>query len=140
MIINYWHTMLDMKKYDLEWHRNDIQDELKELEAETNLINRWSEYSDVAYTFTRAEWAGFKLDLPISRLHLTVGLIYMIPKYTLRWWFFKRAGKQFDITIHEVRNPRKIAKLHIIAERYNIEPKKFEQVCAHQLRYWPLLK
>ncbi len=140
MLINLWHTALDMKKYDLAWHENDIQDELAELSEERGLINRWSEYSDVAYTYTRANWSGFKLELPITRPMFIVALVYMFPKYTLRWWFFKRAGKKFGKTIHEVRNPKKIAKLHIIAERNNIEPKKFEQVCTRQLRYWPLLK
>jgi len=140
MIIHLWHSMLDMKKYDLAWHKNDIADELKELKEGTNWLNRWSEYSDIAYTYTRAKWTGYKLKRPISVFHFTIGLIYMFPKYTLRWLFFKRAGKKFNRVIHEVRNPKKIKKLTIIAKRNGINSEQFVELCQKQLRYWPLLK
>ena len=53
----------------------------------------------------------------------------MIPKYTLRWRFFRELGHQFDknISISEVRNPKKIEKLKIIAEKYNLDPNEFTQ-------------
>lgn len=132
--------MLNMKKYDLAWHKNDIEDELNELKNETNWINRWSEYSDVVYTYTRGRWTGFRLERPISLPLFSLGLIYMFPKYTLRWLFFRYAGKKFGKIIHEVRNPKKIEKLHIIAGRSNIDPVLFSTQCQKQLRYWPLLK
>lgn len=44
----------------------------------------------------------------------------MIPKYTLRWRFFRKIGHQFDknLNISEVRNPKKIEKLKKIASKY----------------------
>ncbi len=58
-----------MHKYDLEWYEKDIADELKELKEETNWLNRWSEYSDVAYTYTRTKWTGHKLKRPVNILY-----------------------------------------------------------------------
>jgi len=132
--------MLDMKKYDLAWHKNDIQDELKELSEESNWLKRWSEYSDIAYTYTRARWTGYELKRPILLSRFSIGLIYMFPKYTLRWLFFRHAGRRFGKEVHEVRNPQKINKLKFIAERNGIDPDKFTQQCQKQLRYWPLLQ
>lgn len=47
-------------------------------------------------------------------------VLYMIPKYTLRWRFFRKIGHQFDknLNISEVRNPKKIEKLKKIASKY----------------------
>lgn len=132
--------MLNMKKYDLAWHKADIADELNELEEETSWIKRWSEYSDIAYTYTRARWTGYHLKRPVSIFYFIVGLIYMFPKYTSRWLFFRRVGKKFGKVIHEVRNPNKTEKLHIIAHRAGINPELFTTQCKKQLRYWPLLK
>lgn len=129
-----------MHKHDLAWHKNDIEDELKELSQESNWLKRWSEYSDVVYTYTRADWTGFKLKRPLSFLYFSLGLTYMFPKYTLRWLFFRHAGKKFGKSIHEVRNPKKLKKLHLIAERNKIDPELFVAQCKKQLRYWPLLK
>jgi hypothetical protein len=51
----------------------------------------------------------------------------MIPKYTLRWSFFRKLGHQFDtnLNISEVRNPKKIEKLKVIAEKYNLDPDEY---------------
>lgn len=129
-----------MKKESLEWHKNDISDELKELREESGILSRWSEYSDVAYTYTRARWTGYKIVRPISFAHFVIGLIYMFPKYTLRWLFFRRAGKKLGVKIHEVRNPKKTQKLEDMAIRYGVDSREFTQVCNQQLKYWPLLK
>jgi hypothetical protein len=64
----------------------------------------------------------------------------MIPKYTLRWLFFRNIGKRLgapDIT--EVRNPKKVEKLGDIARRYRLDEQEFRRVSEKKLKYWPLL-
>lgn len=137
-----WHNLLDMERKDAEWHKSDIADELAELQEAKQLIHRWSEYSDVVYTVTRARWGGHQLNSPIGLHHFAIGAIYMFPKYTLRWLFFYRAGKKAGaITkVTEVRNPSKLHKLEHIANKYEMDSKKFLEACRSQIRYWPLLK
>lgn len=141
-MLNIWHSFLDMDVYDKQWHERDIADEAKELAEAEGFIHTWSELSDVAYTYTRAHWSGHEISQPLTPLQYCAGLVYMFPKYTLRWWFFRRAGKQLNSSkqIHEVRNPKKTAKLHKIADRYDLDREMFQKVCEAQLRYWPLLK
>jgi hypothetical protein len=142
-LINKWHNMLDMPKYDEAWHRQDMADELTEYEEARGLIDTWSELSDVAYTYTRAKWSGHTTaNFPLSRTRLTIGILYMFPKYTLRWSFFRALGHKFDkdLNISEVRNPKKIAKLKNIAEKYNLDPKLFTQKAEELLRSRILLK
>lgn len=141
MTIMPWHDALDMVKFDAEWHRQDMADEFLELQEAEGLIATWSELSDVAYTYGRSKWTGHDTALPISKPKYYIGLIYMYPKYTLRYAFFRSAGKKAGATtkLREVRNPRKTHKLHTIAERYNIDKDEFQKICESQLRYWPLL-
>ena len=42
----------------------------------------------------------------------------MIPRYLIKWEFFRTLGKKFDnnLKISEVRNPKKIHKLEDIAK------------------------
>lgn len=120
-----------------------MQDELEELAEARGFVNRWSEYSDVAYTYTRAHWSGhMSIQNPLGFWKYFWGLLYMFPKYTLRWWFYRRAGKCVDpkVRMTEVRNPQKVEKLRTIAMKYGLEPALFEQICRRQLQYWPLLK
>lgn len=65
----------------------------------------------------------------------------MLPKYSGRSLFYRRAGKKLGATveIREVRNPKKTDKLHIIAEKYGLDKSKFQNVCEIQLRHWLLL-
>ena len=119
-----------MPKYDLEWHKQDLDDEYQEYKEATGLINLWSELSDVVYTYTRATWSGHtEITFPFSRPWLYVGAIYMIPKYTLRWRFFRKLGKLVNskTLISEVRNPKKEHKMKTVAEKYNIEPALFQE-------------
>jgi len=142
-LIKYWHSKLDMPKYDLDWHRQDIADELKEFEEAEGLICRWSEISDVVYTYTRAQWSGHKdLTFPLKRNSFYVGLLYMFPKYTLRWKFFRVLGKKFDkdLKITEVRNPRKIEKLENIAKKYGLDPIRFKDEAGKLMKRWIFLK
>lgn len=130
-----------MVRYDHAWHKQDLSDELAEYHEETKLLMKWSELSDVVYTCSRGKWSGYDMDFPLKKWQYPVGVIYMIPKYTLRYWFFRQAGKKAGTQeiIREVRNPKKTHKLHIIAERNNVDAKKFQMICERQLRYWPLL-
>jgi hypothetical protein len=127
-LIHNWHDKLDMPKYDEEWHKQDMADELAEYEEARGLIDTWSELSDVVYTYTRAKWSGHTtVDFPLSKIQLFVGILYMFPKYTLRWRFFRELGHAFDknLNITEVRNPKKIEKLKTIAEKYKLDPEEF---------------
>ena len=142
-LIYEWHSYLDMPKYDLEWHKNDIKDELEELKEAKGLVHKWSEISDVVYTYTRAKWSGHKeLDFPLKKIHFYVGLIYMFPKYTLRWKFFNKLGKKFSkkLNITEVRNPKKIHKLNEIAKKYNIDSVIFIDEAKKMMKWWIFFK
>jgi hypothetical protein len=142
-LIHRWHTKLDMPKYDEDWHRQDMADELAEYEEAHGLIDTWSELSDVSYTYTRAKWSGHTtIDFPLSHWKLYLGIIYMIPKYSLRWRFFRKLGHQFnkDLHISEVRNPKKIEKLKVIAEKYNLDPEEFTNKATKLMSRYFFLK
>jgi hypothetical protein len=142
-LLNRWHNMLNMPKYDENWHKQDLADELAEYEEARGFIDTWSELSDVAYTYTRAKWSGHKnINFPLSKTKLYIGILYMFPKYTLRWRFFRRLGHSFDKNLHinEVRNPRKVAKLKAIAEKYNLDPEQFQIRAEQELKHTILLK
>jgi glycerol uptake facilitator-like aquaporin len=95
----------------------------------------------VSYTYSRGKWSGHNLDLPISKIGYYTGILYMYPKYTLRYLFFRRAGRKLDrgLKIKAVRNPKKTHKLHHIATSYKIDENKFQQLCQKQLKYWLLI-
>jgi hypothetical protein len=139
----HWHTMLAMPIHDAAWHQQDLEDELAEYHEATGLIDTWSELSDVAYTCTRAHWSGHtNIPFPLSRIQYVLGILYMLPKYSLRWRFFRRLGHHFDDSLHisEVRNPRKVAKLHTLAEKYHLDPIAFQIEAEHMLKHTFLLK
>lgn len=138
MILYRWHSWLNMSKKDLAWHKQDVADELAELQDAVGLIDRWSEKSDVVYTVTRGRWTGHQIDFPLRNRDYIQGLIYMYPKYTLRFLFFRRAGKKVDPSsnIRQVRNPKKLHKLHHISNLYNLPSEEFTNVCQKQYRYW----
>ncbi len=141
MLLMLWHSALDMEKYDKAWHEQDMKDELQELVEAPNILYKWSELSDVSYTYSRGKWSGHNLDLPISKIGYYTGILYMYPKYTLRYLFFRRAGRKLDrgLKIKAVRNPKKTHKLHHIATSYKIDENKFQQQCQKQLKYWLLI-
>ncbi len=131
-----------MPKKDEDWHINDIKDETLEFYQAKGLIEKWSELSDVVYTCTRANWGGYKnIKFQFSMPMYFYGLIYMIPKYSLRWLFFKYVAKKSgsNCKIREVRNPRKAEKLKHIAKKYNLEPNIFIQKTEETLKWWFLL-
>ncbi len=142
-LINLWHSHLNMPKYDLDWHKKDMADEIEEFEEEKGMINKWSELSDVAYTYTRARWSGHtEIEFPFKKIFMYVGFIYMIPKYTLRWKFFRVLGRRFDknLKITEVRNPKKLEKLENIAKRYDLDSIKFQNEAKKLMGKWLFLK
>lgn len=138
MILYRWHSWLGMRKKDLAWHQQDVADELAELQEASGLIDRWSEKSDVVYTVTRARWSGHNVDYPINKLDTALGLCYMYPKYTTRFLFYRKAGRKIDpkSDVRQVRNPKKVHKLQLIAERYDLPPEEFIAICQNQYRYW----
>lgn len=142
-IIIAWHNRLDMPKYDLAWHKADVADELQELVEAKSFIDKWSELSDISYTYTRAKWSGHvDIDLPITYHQYLIGLIYMFPKYSLRWNFFYKLGKRLgaEVKVTEVRNPKKLSKLENIAEKYGLDKKQFVEEAKKLMRYRLFLK
>ena len=128
-IINKWHSILNMPIKDYYWHQADVLEELREFEEANGLINKWSELSDVAYTYTRAHWSGHKdIEYPLSKINFYVGLLYMFPKYSLRYGFYRVLGKKIDknVKLKEVRNPIRAEKLEHIARKYKLDPVKFK--------------
>ena len=139
----FWHNLLKMEKYDLEWHQADMIGELAEYKRAEGFMERWSELSDIVYTYTRARWSGHTdVSFPLSRGLFIWGALYMFPKYTLRWLFFVFAGRilKSKRLIREVRNPQRISKLDEIAEKYGLEKEAFHCACRKLLKSWPLLK
>jgi hypothetical protein len=140
-MINKWHDWINMKWHDKEWHENDLAEELTEYYEETKIIKKWSELSDVVYTYTRGRWGGYDIQFPFKKWQFYLGLVYMFPKYTDRWLFFRAAGRKAGAKndLHAVRNPRKTHKLHKVAENNGVDKEKFQRICENQLKYWPLL-
>lgn len=141
MLINLWHSILNMPKMDKEWHIADIKDETLEYEEAVTFLEKWSELSDIVYTCTRAKWSGHDLKFPFPFRIYIWGALYMIPKYSFRWIFYRyivwEMGSKVKIT--EVRNPKKIEKLEGIAKKYNLDPEIFVSYAKKTLAWWPLL-
>ena len=137
-----WHELLNMERHDEPWHVNDVADEYQELLEARGWVNRWSEYSDVVYTVTRGRWGGHDIESPLARWQFIYGSVYMFPKMTSRYLFFRRAGKRAGAgrVMREIRNPKKVHKLEKLAKLYEVEPEVFVGICERQLKYWPLLK
>ena len=122
---------------------NEFPGVIRASKEETRMIKKWSELSDVVYTCTRARWSGHPLAFPLKKWQFYLGVIYMLPKYTGRFLFYRRAGKKAgaDKTIRCVRNPQKLYKLDgILAEqKIRVNKPRLLAICKKQLRYWPLL-
>ena len=82
------------------------------------------------------------LILPINKIEYYIGLMYMFPKYTLRWRFYYILGKKIDkkLELREVRNPDKIEKLEKIAEKYKIDKDILVSESIKLKRKWLFLK
>jgi len=142
-ITNWWHSLLGLPVYERAWHAARVHEEMEELRAARGFFNVWSEMSDVVYDFTRARWGGYRdIKWPLLWRNFFVGLLYMFPKYTLRYLFFYTVGKRLHAQrkMTEVQNPRKDEKLRRIAVRYNLKEDDFVAECHKLARFWPLLK
>jgi hypothetical protein len=128
-----------MPGFDRAWHKADLADELAEYYEERKLLKKWSELSDVVYTCTRSRWSGHALEFPLRPWLLPVGVIYMLPKYTGRFLFYRRAGKRAgaDKIIRCVRNPKKLHKLDdiITEQKITVDSDRLKAICRKQLRY-----
>ena len=132
-----------MKKFSEDWHKQDIADEMKELEEAKGFLHRWSELSDVVYTVTRAHWSGHKrIKWPLKKWQYWYGIVYMFPKYTLRWLLFFIVGKTIDPKkrVAAVRNPKKPQKSHDTAVECGVDPEIFTKRVEKLRKIWPLLK
>lgn len=142
-MIYKWHSWLGMPRFDKAWHEKDMMEELAEYHEEQKLVKRWSEVSDVAYTYTRARWSGHELEFPLAQWQLYVGYLYMLPKYTGRFLFYKQAAKKAGAksVLRCVRNPKKLHKLDAIISEENVDVDltKLKAQCQKQLKYWVLL-
>jgi len=142
-MLNKWHGWLEMPKFSKEWHISDLDDELTEYKAESKLIKKWSELSDVVYTCTRARWSGYNLEFPLKSWQYYLGTPYMLLKYSGRFLFYRRAGQKAGANkvIRCVRNPKKLNKLEeiIIEQKIDVDKQLLIEVCKKQLRHWPLL-
>lgn len=142
-LLRFWHSILDMPRYDAAWHQADILAEFQELRHARGWLERWSEMADVACAYTRGRWGSGHAGLycPLGPGRYRLGLLYAVPKYTSRWLFYYVAGRKVGASrkLTEVRNPRKREKLCAIALRYEIPPEEFVEVCQRLARWWPLL-
>ena len=140
--MNRWFDWLGLPRRDEAWHRADVQEEMSELEDARTWLEVWSETSDVVFAVARGRWAGHALEFPLGRRRYVAGLLYMFPKYTLRWLFYRVAGRRIDrsVRVAEVRNPRKLEKVREIAVRYGLDADAFESDCRKLLIFWPLLR
>ncbi|MDL2327459.1 hypothetical protein LJC64_02205 [Ruminococcaceae bacterium OttesenSCG-928-A11] len=131
-----------MPKFDKKWHEQDFADELQEYEEANTILEKWSELSDLVYTSSRGKWSGHNVPFPKNKFMYIIGLIYMYPKYTSRWLFFRKAGQKIGAKkeVHAVRNPKKAAKLKNVATENGIKNiNEFQKICEKQLKHWILL-
>jgi hypothetical protein len=140
-MIDKWFQWIGQPKHDLAWHKSDIAEELAEYYEEKRLLKKWSELSDVVFTTARSRWSGYQVEFPLARWQYPLGVLYGLPKFSLRFLFFRSAGKKAGALkpVNAIRNPKKTHKLHAIAEQNGIDKKKFQAICEQQLRYWILL-
>jgi hypothetical protein len=135
MILKAWHAYLGMDTFDKAWHEGDIADEFQEFLDATGIVHRWSELSDVVYTYTRGKYdGGFDLTFPLGKWAYALGLLYMFPKIMCRWWLFRAVGKEFHTDIRCVRNPKKVHKLRAIAALYSIDQDRFVAAVQQKMK------
>ena len=141
MIIRIWHNWLDMSRHDHDWHVGDVADEYEEYEESNGVVHIWSEMSDVVYTYTRGRYYDDCVNLknPFGFFKTILGLLYMYPKYTLRWSFYRFVGNKFGKKLSEVRNLKKEWKLDHISEKNNISKEEFRKTVNKYKKYWLFL-
>ena len=160
-LIHRWHGLLNMKvQKRASWYRERVVEELRERHRAKNHLSHLSETSDVLYSLGRAQHDGHK----VRTLHLSIAqlpaLLYMVLKYSSRWYFYRAAAAQTTalcktstndrgrrdsrrhrrlVGINEVVNPSKNEKIRAVAQRNELDVEQFTRVCIKLRRYWPLL-
>src|SRR5579872_2065172 len=120
--ITCWHQWLGMPIREPEWYQQDYEEEYQEFLKANSYIERLSEASDLAYILTRSHCQcgpqnllknTFQLCSQVGWWTLIGGLLYMIPKYTLRSLFYRHLGFCLGISLRDVRNPtwNKVSRL-----------------------------
>ncbi|RSM02831.1 hypothetical protein CEP52_007731 [Fusarium oligoseptatum] len=143
-ILLLWHRSLRLQKQEPSWYRDRLREELYERRQAKTLCQKLSETADVFYIISRSHHDGYPLrHLPgFACSHLLV-YAYLLPKYTLRWKFYRLAAYQCGSPnagfVREVVNPAKDHKLHEVASRHGIDPETFTRVCRRLRYFWPLL-
>jgi hypothetical protein len=143
--LRLWLKMLNLpRQTQASWHRDRLREELQELRLAKTTLSRLSEASDVLFSLTRAQHDGFALRQIPSLSGYQIGpiCVYMLAKFTSRWFFFKVADcvckkKQWS-SIREVVNPSKDEKVASVAFRHRIDPKEFQRISRGLRRIWPL--
>lgn len=139
-----WHRLLGLTRQAQPWYRDRLREELQERRLATTALKKLSETADVFYIISRAQHDGHPLRKlpPLTSRHLLV-YSYLLPKYTLRWSFYRLAAHlskcPHPSLVREVVNPAKQHKLLEVARRHDIDPEVFVRVCRQLRRIWPLL-
>ncbi|KAJ5244574.1 hypothetical protein N7489_004670 [Penicillium chrysogenum] len=144
--LRLWLKSLNLPRQpQASWHRDRLREELQELRLAKTHFSRLSEASDVIFSITRAQYDGFaSRRIPsLSGYQMAPIYVYMLAKFTSRWFFFKVAAlickeKHWN-SIHEVVNPSKDEKVASVACRHIMDPEIFQRVSRGLRRVWPLL-
>lgn len=144
--LRLWLKSLNLPRQpQASWHRDRLREELKELRLAKTRFSRLSEASDVMFLIKRAQYDGFTCRrIPFLSGHQTAPIcVYMLAKFTSRWFFFKVAAlickeKRWN-SINEVVNPSKDEKVASVACRHQMDPEIFQRVSRGLRRVWPLL-
>lgn len=138
-----WLKMLNLpRQTQPSWHRDRLREELQERRHAETGWSRLSETSDVLFSIIRAEHDGFVIHRISSLFRFRCSLIwmYMLAKYTSRWYFFKTAALLSNVqhwdTVCEVVNPAKDEKLAEVACRHSLDPQKFQRVSCRLRKVW----
>lgn len=145
-LLRQWFGLLGLSRQSPpSWYRDRLREELSERRTATTRLAKLSETSDVFFAIIRAQHDGFAVRKlpPFSTSCHALVYMYMVPKYTLRWQFYRLAARLCNTPNHkrvcEVVNPGKDHKLEEVAFRHRIDPPAFVRVGRQLRRFWPLM-
>ncbi|RSM13245.1 hypothetical protein CDV31_005949 [Fusarium ambrosium] len=143
-ILLRWHRSLHLQKQEPSWYRDRLREELYERRQAKTPCQKLSETADVFYIISRSHHDGYPLrHLPSFAFSHLLVYAYLLPKYTLRWKFYRSAaylcGSPNPGLVQEVVNPAKDHKLHEVVSRHGIDPETFTRVFRRLQYFWPLL-
>ena len=141
-----WYRMLGLKREaPALWHRARLREELRECREAPTLILKLSEYSDVVFTISRADYDGFQIGKVPHFLTVRNFSVYayMLSKFTMRWSFYRTLAYLCKVPhwrrVGEVVNPGRDVNLELVANRHGIDLENFKSVGRRLRRWWPLL-